>query len=329
MMASTARSCFRFVLFIFLLLASVSDLKAQSSRGAIAGNILDASGAAISSANITATNNATGDKNTAQSTSAGTYRFPNLALGTYTVSATAQGFATSTQTGVLVQVNSTTALDIKLNPGAVNETVTVDASGLRLETESSDISGTVSNKQIEDLPLSLAAGVGGLRSPESFVFLIPGTTGPGSGTTGGAGQANNGVFFSRLSGGQAYGAEVLLDGASIQRSENGSSFDETSPSIEALQEFKVTTSTPSAEFGRTTSGIESFSTKAGTNDFHGIAYALVKNAVFDANNWFNNGYKALDCVGVPEIDCTYTRAEDSRYDYGGIFDGPVWIPHVY
>ncbi len=101
---------------------------------------------------------------------------------------------------------------MKLTVGSQTENITVDASGLRLETESSDVGGTVSNKQVEDLPLSLANGVGGLRSPETFVFLLPGTTGPGTGTTGNTG---NGVFFSRLSGGQAYGAEVLLDGASI------------------------------------------------------------------------------------------------------------------
>jgi hypothetical protein len=183
----------------------------------------------------------------------------------------------------------------------------------------------VSSKQIEDLPLSLASGIGGLRSPETFVFLLPGTTGPGSGT---AGNTGNGVFFSRLSGGQAYGGEVLLDGASIQRSENGSSFDETSPSIEALQEFKVTTATPSAEFGRSTSGIESFATKNGTNDFHGTAYTIIKNRVFDANNWFNNGYTARNCQGVPEIDCAYSKPQDSKFDYGGVFSGPVWIPHV-
>ena len=213
-----------------------------------------------------------------------------------------------------------------LKVGASSESITVDASGNHLETESSDISGTISNKQIEDLPLSLASGVGGLRSPETFVFLLPGTAGPGTGTSGNTG---NGVFFSRLSGGQAYGAEVLLDGASIQRSENGSSFDETSPSIEALQEFKVTTSTPSAEFGRTTSGIESFSVKSGTNDFHGTGYAIVKNRIFDANNWFNNGYKATNCINVTEVNCQYSTPQDSKYDYGGTFSGPVRIPKVY
>jgi hypothetical protein len=299
---------------------------AQSVRGAIGGSVTDPTGALIPNATVTATELGTGGKSVTHTTGAGVYHFPDLPIGTYTVTATAPGFETKTNTGVLVQVNSTTPLNISLASGAVSDVITVDASGNQLQTETSDISGFVSNKQIEDLPLSLAAGVGGLRSPETFVFLLPGTTGPGSGTTGNTG---NGVFFSRLSGGQAYGAEVLLDGASIQRSENGSSFDETSPSIEALQEFKVTTSTPSAEFGRTTSGIESFSTKSGTNDFHGIGYAIVKNRVFDANNWFNNGYEALNCAGVPEIQCAYSKPQDSKYDYGGIFDGPVWIPKLY
>jgi Carboxypeptidase regulatory-like domain len=327
MMANVLRSPIRLLsVLLFLLAAASLHLHAQSSRGALGGNILDSTGAAVPGATITAKNNGTGGVSIAKSTSAGAYHVPDLPIGTYTVTATAPGFSTATATGVLVQINSTSSLDIKLAPGEVTQTVTVDASGLRIETETSEIGGTVSNKQIEDLPLSLAAGIGGLRSPETFVFLLPGTTGPGSGTSGNTG---NGVFFSRLSGGQAYGAEVLLDGASIQRSENGSSFDETSPSIEALQEFKVTTSTPSSELGRTTSGIESFSTKGGTNNFHGTAYAIVKNRVFDANNWFNNGYKAENCKGVAEVNCAYSKPQDSKYDYGGVFSGPVWIPKVY
>jgi hypothetical protein len=313
--------------FLVLLAAIPSDnLTAQTSSGAMAGGIQDTSGAVVPNTTITATNDATHTVSVTKSTSSGAYRFPTLPLGTYTITASAPGFSTATEKGVIVQVSSTTALDIKLAPGEVSQTITVDAGGLRLETESSEIDGTVSNKQIEDLPLSLASGVGGLRSPETFVFLLPGTTGPGSGTSGNTG---NGVFFSRLSGGQAYGAEVLLDGASIQRSENGSSFDETSPSIEALQEFKVTTSSPSAEFGRTTSGIESFATKNGTNDFHGIAYTIVKNRIFDANNWFNNGYSVLDCQNLSEVDCAYSRPQDSKFDYGGVFSGPVWIPHIW
>jgi hypothetical protein len=317
----------RFMCFVLgVALALAMPGLAQSVRGSIAGSVTDPSGAVIPGATVVAVESSTGTKSQTVSTSAGSYRFTELQVGSYTVTTTAPGFENASATGVQVTINSTTALNVSLKIGSQTETVNVDASGLRVETESSDISGTVSNKQIEDLPLSLASGVGGLRSPETFVFLLPGTTGPGSGTSGNTG---NGVFFSRLSGGQAYGAEVLLDGASIQRSENGSSFDETSPSIEALQEFKVTTSTPSAEFGRTTSGIESFSVKSGTNAFHGTGYAIVKNRVFDANNWFNNGYKAINCVGVSEVNCAYSKPQDSKYDYGGTFSGPVRIPHIY
>jgi hypothetical protein len=323
----SAGQILRFVCFVLVVgLALAIPGMSQSSRGAVAGTVSDSTGAVVPGATVVASQIGTGAKSQTVSTSAGTYRLSDLAVGAYNITTTAKGFQSATASGIQVTVNSTASLNVTLQVGSESETINVDASGLRVETETSDISGTISNKQIEDLPLSLASGVGGLRSPETFVFLLPGTTGPGSGTSGNTG---NGVFFSRLSGGQAYGAEVLLDGASIQRSENGSSFDETSPSIEALQEFKVTTSTPSAEFGRTTSGIESFSTKSGTNSFHGTAYAIVKNRIFDANNWFNDGYAKEQCAGEAEIDCQYKKAQDSKYDFGGVFSGPVKIPHLY
>jgi hypothetical protein len=319
-------SSLRWLLLLFLFGITATNLSAQISSGAIAGSVEDSTGAVIPDAAVTAINDATQIITAIKSTSAGAYRFASLPLGTYTVTAVAPGFSKATAIGVMVTISSTTSLDLKLMPGTVNETVQVDASGLRIETETSDISGTVSGKQIQDLPLSLAAGIGGLRSPETFMFLLPGTTGPGSGTSGNTG---NGTFFARIAGGQAYGNEVLLDGASITRSENGSSFDETSPSIEALQEFKVTNSQPSAEFGRTTSGVESFATKNGTNSFRGTAYTIVKNRVFNANNWFNNGWKALRCQGVADVKCAYSRPKDSKYDFGGVISGPVLIPHIW
>ena len=314
-----------FVLGVVLVL-TVSGM-AQSTRGTLAGTVMDSTGALVPNASVAVTNETTGVKSTTTSTSSGDYRFPELALGAYTVTVTAPGFEVATATGVTVSINSVSALNVHLKIGEQTQTVTVDASGLRLQTETSDVGGTISQKQILDLPLSVATGVGGLRSPETFAFLIPGTTGPGTG--GNAPFQGNGVFLSKLSGGQNYGAEVLLDGASVTRSENGSSFDETSPSIEALQEFKVTTSTPSAEFGRTTSGIESFATRSGANAFHGTVFAIIKNRVFDANSWFNNGYKAQRCVGVSEINCKYSRPKDSKFDFGGSFGGPIFIPKLY
>src|ERR1700721_312335 len=242
------RGLILFLLAIFVVFA-VSTSLAQTSDGALAGTITDSSGAVVPGANIVATELEAGARSATVSTGSGDYRLAALAIGRYDVAVTAPGFERSTSTGVLVTVGSLSTLKVVLKAGSVSETVTVDASSPTIETESSDIGGTVTNKQMEDLPLSLALGVNGMRSPETFEFLIPGTTGPGSATQG---NSANGVFFARLSGGQAYGNGTLRDGASVQRSENGSSFDETSPSIEALSEFKVTTSSPSAEFGRTT-----------------------------------------------------------------------------
>jgi hypothetical protein len=310
---------------------------AQSTRGALAGNVTDTSGAVVVGAKIVAVGVDTGVKTETVSTSSGAYRFSELALGRYNITITAPGFNASVNRGVLITINSTTALNVILKPGAVTESITIDASAPTIESESSDISGTISQAQIEDLPLSINQGVGALRSPESFSFLVPGTTGPG--TAGGqsnGGLNNNGVWLMKISGGQSYGAETMLDGASIQRSENNSSFDETSPSIEALQEFKVTTASPSAEFDRTTGGLESFAIKSGTNDFHGTGYTFVRNAVFDANQWVNNGnwkFPSNDCSGnrltAPPNCVGYLRPEDSKFDYGGTFGGPVRIPNPF
>ena len=115
-----------------------------------------------------------------------------------------------------------------------------------------------------------ATGQSHLRSAESFVFLAPGTAGPGT-------DDSSGIFESKLAGGQNFSTEVLLDVASITHAELGSTFDENAPSVEALSEFKVTTSTIPAEFGRTSGGIESFTTRSGGNTFHGSAFGLFRN----------------------------------------------------
>src|SRR5262249_3934769 len=220
-------------------------------------------------------------------------------------------FKTSEHKGFVVQINSTSSLDITLQPGDVTETLTVIADMPTVQTETSDIGTVVSTRQIIDLPLAVnATGQSHLRSPEAFVFITPGAAGPGTSDNGA------GVFQAKLAGGQNFGNEVILDGASTGRADSGSAFDQTAPSVEALQEFKVTTSTVPAEFGRTTGGVESFTTKSGTNTFHGTAFDIFRNDALNANEWFNNFH------GFP-------RDIDKKNDYGGSLGGPVWIPKIY
>ena len=314
-------------LFVFALM-SLSSLEAgaQTVYGSMAGVVTDPSGAVVAGAKVQAKNEQTGAISETVTSGSGVYRFPELPLGRYTVTVTAAGFAATQLTGIGVQIQSTSAVDIGLKPGGATTTVTVSANAPMLQTETSDIGQVVDTRQILDLPLAVAVGVGALRSPEEFMFLLPGTVGPGT-----ANNGNSGVFLNKIAGGQNYGNEVLIDGVSQQRSENGSSFDEEAPSVEALQEFKLTTAMPEAEFGRTTGGIENFVTKSGSNTYHGDAYEILKNKVLDANNWFNGGNKDL-CLGsnpASYCDTTFATPVDTKNDYGGTLGGPVRIPHLY
>src|SRR5467141_1139209 len=302
----------RFFTVAFFVLVTASTALSQSDRGTIAGTVLDSSGGVVANANVTATDTATSATYSATTGPTGGYRLYDLRVGVYSVNVSAPGFKTVDKTGVVVQINSTASLDFSLQPGEVKETLTVVADAPGLQTETSDIGTVVDKRQIQDLPLALSAtGQSHLRSPESFVFLAPGTTGPGT-TSGGAA----GIFESKLSGGQAFSTEVLLDGASIVHAELGSQFDENAPSVEAMNEFKVTTSTIPAEFGRTSGGVESFTTKSGTNAFHGTAFDILRNDKLDAKLWTE------DLNGTP-------KPRDHQNDFGGSLGGPVWIPKLY
>jgi hypothetical protein len=306
--------CLASWILLLLVVALTAGLAvAQSDQGSIAGTILDSSGAVVGGAEIVATGAQTGTVYKTTSSSDGSYRLPYVRIGVYDLRISGTGFKTAERTGVVVQVNTVSALDVTLQAGDVKETITVVADAPTLQTESSDIGTVVSTRQIKDLPLALtASGQSFLRSAESFVFLTPGTTGPGTNSDSPAG----GIFESKLSGGQNFATEVILDGISTQRSDSGSAYDQTAPSVEALNEFKVLTSTIPAEFGRTTGGVESFATKSGTNRFHGTAFNFFRNDKLDANSWNRN------FNGNP-------KPRDHQNDFGGSLGGPIWIPKIY
>ena len=304
----------RFLAVAVLLTLSGFSLRAQTNNGAIAGSILDSSGAAIAGAEVTATGVETHSVYNTVSSSTGSYRLSDLVLGAYNVTVNAKGFKVAQLTGVVVQVNTTASLDVTMQPGDIKETLTVVADAPTLEVENAEVGTVVSNKQIIDLPLGLfASGQSFLRSPETFVFLTPGTQGPG--TNQNAATAN-GIFQSKLTGGQNFGTEVLLDGVSTARADSGSAFDQTAPSVEAMTEFKVLTSTFSAGYGRTSGGVESFSTKAGSNVYHGTAFDILHNDKLNANSWGNN-FNHLP------------KPRDHQNDFGGSLGGPVQLPKLY
>lgn len=299
---------------------------AQTVFGNIAGTVTDSAGAVVPGATVQATNTQTGTNFQATTSSAGGFRFPEVPIGTYNVTVSASGFQTQTLTGITVNLQITTSVSVALQVGAATQSVTINASAPTLQAESSDINGSITDREYRKLPLALG-GVGAFRSPEAFIFLLPGNTGPGT-----SNNNSNGVFFSKIAGGQNYGAEVLIDGLSQQRSENGSSFDEEAPSVDALRELTVTDALPPAQYNRTTGGFENFVTKSGSNSFHGTAYDILRNTALDANTWFNGGNRALNCIGANDTAAcraTYATPVDRKNDYGGTFGGPVIIPKLY
>src|SRR5580704_4856349 len=315
--------------FALLILLTGFSLTVRSSAqtvfGSIAGTVTDSSGAVIAGAKVQAVEEKSGTTLVAISTSAGTYRLPEVPIGTFDINVNAAGFQAQKLTGIQVNLQVTSVVNVTLKVGTATESVTIEANAPQLQTDSSDISGTITAQEYQKLPLALG-GVGAFRSPEAFIFLLPGNTGPGTA------NSPNGIFFSKIAGGQDYGAEVLIDGLSQQRSENGSSFDEEAPSVDALQQLTVTEALPSAEYNRTTGGFENFVTKSGGNQFHGYAFEILRNTALDANLWFNGGNRAMQCTGAndtPACASTFATPVDRKNDYGGTFSGPVWIPKVY
>ncbi|MDQ2900905.1 MAG: carboxypeptidase-like regulatory domain-containing protein, partial [Acidobacteriota bacterium] len=316
MMLLKRPSCIALLLFPF-----VAALLAQTNEGGISGNVVDDSGAVIVGAKVAVKSQGTGARQETTTTEGG-YRFPSLPVGLYDLTVQREGFSSVTQTGVRVEVSSTASVNVTLRVGTSAQNVTVAADAETLKEDTSDIGTVVNTKQVIELPLALG-GVGALRSPEAFTFLAPGTTGPGTS------NSSNGVFISKVNGGQNFGNDILLDGASILRTENGSSFDEAAPSVEAIQEFKIFTSTFSAQYDRTTGGIDSFTTKAGTNRYHGTAYDIFRNTALDANSWFNSGYRAKCAPGDSACRTTFSTPPDKKNDYGLNLGGPVQIPKIY
>src|SRR5580700_3370816 len=258
---------------------------AQSENGSIAGTVLDGSGSVVEGAEIYARGADTGSVYTATTGPTGGYLIHDVLVGSYNVTVNAPGFKTAVKTGVSVQINTISTLDFAMELGDVKDTITVNADAPSVQASNAEIGTVVDKKQIEELPLALAAsGQSFLRSASAFAFLTPGTAGPGTNSD----NSPNGTFESKITGGQNFGSEVLIDGASIYNQASGAALDQSSPGVEALDEFKVATSTLPAEFGRTSGGVESFTTRSGKNTYHGTAFDLFRNEDLDAKSWAEN-----------------------------------------
>ncbi len=269
-------------------------LPAQTYRATITGRVIDSTGAVIPGAMVVAREQATGTEYRATTSETGNYAIQQLPVGVYDISVEASGFRRYLQSDVRINVAQTLTRDITLELGATSETIEVTATGLAIESSSSDLGTVISQERVMDLPLSVS---GNMRNPESFIFLTPGVTGNTSNT--------------QINGSQSRSKEVLFDGVGSTSPESGGILF-SYPSVEAISEFKLVRSTFSAEYGRTGGGFEIFVSRSGTNDLHGSAFDYLRNDAFDSRGFFAKS------VGI-----------NRQNEFGGRLGGPIFIPKMY
>ena len=278
---TAARRLFRAALIATVLLSFSPSTHAQSVSGTILGTVTDASGAVISKAKVTVINEGTGLTRTVEADSNGDFSAPSIPTGRYTVTAEMSGFKTLALSNVEVGVDQRVRIDLKLEVGAMTESVTVEAVSPLVQTSSSELGTTVDDQQIEALPLNGRNFVNLTRTVPGVLRGIPGANIDGAGSLAWRASAS----FS-ANGQRPRDNNFMLDG--VDNNETWLQTVVIFPSVDALDEFKMQTSTYSAEFGRSLGGVVNLQIKSGTNNLRGSAFEFHRNDAFDANNFFNN-----------------------------------------
>jgi hypothetical protein len=267
------------VALVLLMLSALEvSLVGQTSQGRILGTVVDSSGAVVPQAKVTITNTGTRVSRNLVTTSAGDYTAPNLDPGAYVVSVEATGFKKTVSTPLLLEVSREVRVDLKLQPGAATETMTVTAEGALADTTDTTLNGVLSNKAVNDLPVQG-------RDFQNLLELHPGVQRtPGGGfhsvTSNGNRPDDNNFFIDGADDNDAYYGETVVNDAGI--SGTPASF----LPLDAIQEFN-TQESPSADYGVKPGVVMNIGIKSGTNDVHGTAYYFHRNAAFDARNYFD------------------------------------------
>src|SRR5579859_2195802 len=300
----------KFFLTAFLLFAS--SVLAQSPNGYISGQVLDPSSRAIVDADVLAVNDVTSVKFPTRTNAEGIYVLPNLPPGPYRLQVSKVGFKTLIKPDIALSVQDALSINFTLPVGAFSDSVTVKGGAPLVNTQSASVSTVIDRQLVENLPLNG-------RSFNTLLQLTPGVV------IAPANSASQGQFS--VSGQRTSSNNFLVDGVSanfgvspffgLGTSGTGSAqafsaLGGTSSlvSVEALQEFRVETSSFAPEFGRSPGGQVVLTTRSGANDVHGGIYEYFRNDVLDANDWFAN-------------QAAQPRSPERHNDFGGFLGGPI------
>ncbi|MBI3683706.1 MAG: TonB-dependent receptor [Acidobacteria bacterium] len=281
--------------FLPALILSAGFALSQSNVASLTGIITDATGAVVPNVGITLTNRGTGIVLHTRSNENGVYVAPSLVAGAYQVEFEAKGFKKNQVKTLKLETAQKARLDLVLELGDVRQVVEVQAAVTPLQQETAEISETITAKDIQSIPLNG-------RVPYALLALTPGVAAGGDDPSSLAFDSDMSLNGSRK-GSNAY----VIDGASTTHI---GGIAERIGSIESIQEFKVLSSTYSAEYGRTSGGVITFQVKGGTQEYHGALYEFHRNNAMAANSWENNARGVRNAVLI-------------RNEFGGVFGGPV------
>ncbi len=279
---------------------------------AVTGLVTDPNGRSVPGVTVLITNLSTNVVSRTVTNDQGIYRVPSLQPGIYRMTLDKDGFKSIVKSGVELHVQDVASINFELQIGSVNETVTVEAGGLVINTTDASVSTVVDRQFAENLPMNG-------RSFQTLIQLTPGvvltaTNSAEEGQFSVNGQRTSANYWTvdGVSGNVGTSTEASggngLGGAAASFSVLGGT--NSLVSVDAMQEFRIQTSTYAAEFGRTPGGQISIVTRSGTNQFHGTAFDYFRNTVLDANDWF------ADSVGLP-------KPRERQNDFGGTFNGPI------
>jgi len=304
----------RLVRLIMAVLLLAGLCLAQTETATLSGRITDTTGAVVPSAEVVLTNTDTGVATRTKTSADGLYVFTGVRPGRYHVSAGAAGFSVLIKKDLIFHVQDELAENFVLKVGSVNETVTVSADALKVNTETAAVGTVIDRKFIEGIPMNG-------RSLQSLIQLTPGVVAVPGASTGAQGEFSvNGqrteANYYTVDGVSANVGNLNLFQVGQTAANTTLGTTQSLASLDALQEFRVNTSTYSAEFGRSPGAQIALTTRSGTNGLHGSVFDYFRNDVLDANNWFNNRAK------LP-------KTAERQNDFGATLGGPVRIPGVY
>jgi hypothetical protein len=296
---------------------AASGALSQSATATLGGTVVDASGAVVADVNLTLVNDATGLQRQAKTNGEGYFIFPLTSPGRYTVKARREGFATAELTNLVLNVDDHVGIKVKLKVGQINQTIDV-ADELATRNESASVSTVIDRQFASELPLNG-------RSFDSLIRLIPGTAvtvaqswEPGQFSFNGQRPNANYFMVDGVGANVGISATTYLEQTGAGTAPPVSALGGTNSlvPVDALQEFRVETSSYAAEFGRTAGAQVSLITRSGGKAFHGTAFYYLRNDALDANDWFANR------AGL-------AKAPLRQNDFGGVLGGPIVRNHTF